>query len=77
MLFREHPLLFSYTIGLLLLAALEEERKQYLVEALGDIDGDIVDVILHGSLAQGGELLGHLTTIFSGHFVGLESQLMA
>ena len=37
-------------------AALEEEGEDDLVEALGDVDGDVVDAVLHGALLEVGLL---------------------
>ncbi len=44
------------TWGRLLPAALEEEGEDDLVEALGDVDGDVVDAVLHGALLEVGLL---------------------
>ncbi len=48
-----------------------------MVEPLGDVDGDVVDAVLHGALAEGGEEVGHLAAVFGGDFVGLQFQLVA
>ena len=47
------------------------------MEALGDIDGDIVDVILHGALTEGVERLRHLTPVVGSDLLGLQFQLPA
>lgn len=57
--------------------AFEEEGEEELVEALGDVDGDIVDAILHGTLAEGVEEGGHLLAVGVGNLIGLEADLAA
>ena len=47
------------------------------MEPLGDVDGDVVDAVLHGTLAQRGEELHHMATVGVGDFVGLHFQLPA
>ena len=47
------------------------------MESLCDIDRNIIDTILHGALAQGGEHLRHLLTVGIGHLVGLQLELLA
>ena len=42
--------------GGLLFAAFEEEGEDDLVEALCDVDGDVVDAVLHGALLEVGLL---------------------
>lgn len=42
--------------GRLLFAAFEEEGEEDLVEALCDVDGDVVDAVLHGALLEVGLL---------------------
>lgn len=56
-------------------AAFEEEGEQYLVEAMGDIYGKIVDAILDGALAEGGEEVVHLEAVVVGNLVGLQLDL--
>lgn len=45
------------------------------MESQDYVDGDIVDSVLHGSLAEGGEHVRHLAAVFSGDLVGLELEL--
>jgi len=45
------------------------------VETLGDVDGDVVDAILHGSLFEGREEVGHLSTVGIGKVGGLQADL--
>ena len=52
-------------------------RVRYLMETLGDVDGDIVDAVLHGALAQGGKEVGHLSAVVVGDLLGLNFQLAA
>ena len=47
------------------------------MESLGDVDGDIVDAILHGALAEGGEHLRHLTAVVGGDLLGLQPQFLS
>ena len=41
------------------------------------VDRDVVDAILHGALAEGGEHFGHLVTVLGGYFFRLQAQLLA
>ena len=41
------------------------------MEALGDVDGDVVDAVLHGAASEVGEGLRHLVPVGFGHLVGL------
>ena len=50
-------------VGGLLPAALEEEGEDNLVEALGDVDGDVVDAVLHGALLEVGLLTEHVVAV--------------
>ena len=45
------------------------------MESLGDVDGHVVDMVLHGTLAQCVEELRHLTAVGVGDLVGLELKL--
>lgn len=47
------------------------------METLCDVDGYVVDTVLHGALAQGSEHFRHLTTVGVGDFCGLEFELAA
>ena len=58
-------------------AAFEEEGENDLVEALGDVDGDVVDAVLQGALLQVGLLAQHLAAVGFGDFGGLQTQLAA
>jgi hypothetical protein len=46
------------------------------MEALSDIDGDVVDAVLHGALTKGGKHLRHLATVVGGHLFRLQPQLL-
>ena len=60
---------------LVVFAAFEKEGEEDLVEALGDVHRDIVDAILHRTLAERREELLHLAAVGIGNFVGLQAQL--
>ena len=61
--------------GLVAFAAFEQEGEEELVEALGDVEGDVVDAILHGALAETVEEVGHLAAVGVGEVAGLEPDL--
>ena len=56
-------------------AAFEEEGEEELVEVLGDVEGDVVDAILHGALAETVEEVGHLAAVGVGEVGGLQADL--
>jgi hypothetical protein len=58
-------------------ASLKEEGEEDLVEALSDIDGDVVDTILHGSLTECGEQCRHLAAVIGSDLFWLQPQLLA
>ena len=43
------------------------------MEALGDVDGDVVDVVLEGAAMEFGLQLVHLSAVFRGYLVGLKT----
>lgn len=47
------------------------------MESPGDVDGHVVDMVLHGTLAQCVEELRHLAAVGIGHLFGLQLQLTA
>ena len=54
-------------------AAFEEEGKDYLVEALGDVDGDVVDAVLHCALLEVGLLSEHSVAVLLCYLGGVET----
>lgn len=57
----------------LLPAAFEEEGEDDLVETLGDVDGDVVDVVLLGVALQFGLLADHKLAVRLRHLGGLKA----
>ena len=47
------------------------------MESLSYVDRDVVNPVLHGAPAQGGEHFGHVAPVGLGDFVGLEFELAA
>lgn len=55
--------------------AFEEVGEEHLVEALGDVDGLVVYLVLDGVLADEGVLLGDGLLVAFGDFGGLELEM--
>ena len=62
---------------ILLPAAFQKERKNNLVKTLSNVNWDIVDTILHGTMLQFVKLLFHLTTVGIRYLGGLQTHLAA
>ena len=54
-------------------AAFEEEGENDLVEALGDVDGDVVDAVLHCALLEIGLLSEHSVAVLLCYLGGVEA----
>lgn len=59
------------------LASFQEKWKDYLMESLDYVDGDVVDAVLHGAVLEFGLLLFHLAAVGVGYFRWLEAELAA
>ena len=69
------PEMLSDITGAVLEERPVEEGEEELVESLLDVDGDIVDAILHGATSEIVEEVGHLPAVFVGEVGGLETEL--
>ena len=49
----------------------------HLMEPLSDVDGDIVDAVLHGTVGEVGKKGLHLAAVGVSHLGGLQTQLTA